>query len=80
MLTIRTAVDAVVEPGAAAFIFLGVVGWLVLEVDGPGLDAPAGWRALTRLRSLCLFGRGVRKGRARLWQRFVQCGGYLITL
>jgi len=31
MLTMRTTVDAVVEPGAAAFIFLGVVGWLVLE-------------------------------------------------
>ena len=46
----------------------------------PGLTRRRDGERLPRLRSLCLFGRGVRKGRARLWQRFVQCGGYLITL
>ena len=47
MLTIRTAVDAVVEPGAAAFILLGVVG---VAGSGrlmvPGLSAPAGRQRL----------------------------------
>mmetsp|Transcript_4388 Transcript_4388/g.11006 ORF Transcript_4388/g.11006 Transcript_4388/m.11006 type:complete len:105 (-) Transcript_4388:13-327(-) len=77
MLTIRTAVDAVVEPGAAAFIFLGLVGGLFLFAF-PGLTRRR-TREHAAASSLAYLSELSRRDARAVAAFFVQCGGYVAT-